>query len=48
MKNDTLAKLIATIAIILYLIFAFSIMPSRGEVRGLESGNIQHAIDTKQ
>ena len=48
MKNETLAKVIATIATILFLIFVFSITPSREEVQGLESGNIQHAIDTNQ
>lgn len=46
--NETLAKLIAVGAIILYLIFVFSVMPSQQEIQGLEGGNIQHAIDTKQ
>jgi hypothetical protein len=48
MKEDKLPKIIALITIILFLIFVFSITPSRDEVQGLEGGNIQHAIDTKQ
>jgi len=48
MKNDTLARLIALGALILYLIFVYSIMPSDDEMQGLEGGNIQNAIDTKQ
>ncbi len=48
MKEDKLPKIIALIATILFLIFVFSITPSRDEVQGLEGGNIQHALDTKQ
>ena len=48
MKKDKLPEIITTIAIILFLIFIFSISPSRNEVQGLEGGNIQKAIDSNQ
>jgi len=48
MKEDKLPKIIATIAIILFLIFVFSITPSRDDVQGLEGGNIERAVETNQ
>lgn len=47
-KEDKLPKIIAAIATILFLIFVFSITPSREEMKGLEGGDIQKAIDTNQ
>jgi hypothetical protein len=50
-EKDRLPDIIATIATIIFIVFAFVISRSIGTSNGaseLQGGDIQHAIDTKQ
>jgi hypothetical protein len=46
-KKDHLPNIIALISIIIFLIFVFTIS-NPNEIDGLQGGDIQHAIETKQ
>lgn len=47
-EKDNLPNIIAVIALTIFLIFIFTVSRPKEKVEGLESGNIQHAIDTGQ
>ena len=48
MKQDKLPEIISVIAIVIFLVFVFTISRPKEQIQGLEGGNIQQSIETNQ